>query len=102
MNGDALIFLAAGAIFVLASRRSNDEALEKSTAAVPDKEDRDHPATCQLYVEPNSNDLYFQNLMRSGAKPVRFEYGAMGLPVYIYSRAGGRSFYKVYNPHSLI
>lgn len=99
MNGDALIFLAAGAITLFASRRGKDEVLDQ----IPASEKRDpHPCTTQLYTEPSSTDGYFEYLMRSGARPVKIEYGAKGLPVYIYSRPGGRSFYKVYNPKSTL
>lgn len=91
MNRDISSFLvlaAGGVIFYLASR--------KEEFSMPDPADHTPMALADnYYVTPDNNDLYFRNLLEMGVPPVHSTIGMYGIPVYYYSRVGGRGLYRV-------
>lgn len=92
-----LVLGAAGLIYYMASKKRS--RLQASMDKPRDRK-REDP-TQERYEDAKSNNRYLIDLMQSGFQP-RTTLGCMGVPMSLYPKPGGKGYWVVRNPHTMV
>lgn len=95
--GQIIVLAAAGAIYYKASQK-------KSSLMSKADEPHDHRAarpTQEPYEEVTNHNRWVQHLISTGYQP-KCIMGCMGVPMYLYPKPGGLSWYVVRNPNGMM